>query len=122
MAADCDVYFTEYANDLMAKRGLNDDDETLIRAILSWEPLSGKAVYSNSAALRRLDYVDVRGQRRHDVVYGYFPNTDIQLTGQDVAIVISIENPESRPGQWPEPESVARIIEMIADLTRYVLG
>jgi hypothetical protein len=120
--AECDVYFIEYADELMAKRGLGSDDKMLITAILCWEPLTGKAVYSNSGSLRTLDYIDVRGERRHDVFYAYFPNADIQLNARDVAIVISVDESNSRPGHRLEPESVARIVEMIAELTRYVFG
>jgi hypothetical protein len=119
--AECDVYFIEYAEKLMTQRGLSNDDRVLITAILCWEPLSGKAVYSNSGSLRSLRYVDVRGSQ-HNVFYAYFPNADIQLNARDVAIVISVDKSDSRPGQWLEPESVARIVEMLAELTRYVLG
>jgi len=118
---ECDVYFTPYAKKLMAKRKLTNDDETLITAILAWEPLSGRAVYDNSGSLRTLKYIDLRGGG-HDVFYVYFPNADIQLNARDVAIVISIDKSNSLSGHRLEPESVVRILEMIAELTRYVFG
>lgn len=120
--SECEVYFTDYAKKLMRQRNCTVDDETLIAAIVGSDPLGGEAVFSGSGCLRRRGYPTISARKPLNVFYAYFPNADIQLNATDVAIVISVDDPNSPSGQGLEPDSVVRILEMIAELTRYVFG
>jgi hypothetical protein len=105
----------------MEKFGLQVEDETLIAARIQQDPLSGRVLLHSCSALRALAYKTL-ASKRVDVFYVFFPNADIQLYGRDVAIVIGIDGPNSLSGGGLEPESVLRVMEMIAELTRYVIS
>lgn len=119
---ECDVRFTPYAKDQMVKRRMTGDDEALIAAVLKSEPLNGRIIVSSCSALRAFRYKIIDAGEALDVCYVYFPNADVQLYGRDIAIVVSVQDPDLPSGQWLEPESAVRILEMLAELTRFVFG
>lgn len=119
---ECEVRFTPYAKQLMVRRQMTTEDETLIAAILQSEPLVGRIVLASCSALRALKYTTIEKDEVLEVFYVFLPNADVQLYGRDIALVVSVQDFDSPSGQWLEPESVARILEMLAELTRLVFG
>jgi hypothetical protein len=119
---ESDVRFTEYVKTLMRQRGLTDDDEMLIAAIIQSEPLTSRAIFNECSALRAIEYFGIEDGRKHDIVFVYLPNSDLQLHGRDTSIVVHCADTESFSGHGFESESIVRIIEVIAELTRYVTG
>lgn len=119
---ECDVRFSQYVKGLLKRRGFTDEDETLIAARIQAEPLNSRVLFGECSALRAFEYLPISGGKKHEIYFVYLPNADFQVHGKDMAIVIHVADPNSFSGHGFEPESVARIIEMIAELTRYVIG
>jgi hypothetical protein len=124
----CDVYLTPHALDLLARHNFTDFDKKVLVARLQDDPLVGRIIDHKFPAVRALKHsaakAETRKRRRekNEIFYAFFPNSDVQLHGKDVVIVLGIATSSSLSGTGLEPESVLRPLEVLAELTRYVIG
>jgi hypothetical protein len=115
-----DVTFIRVARESMKLLELSESDETIITALLEENPMRGSRLLPECESLRKFPYPEEDPQV--DVLYCFFPNSDVQLNGSDVVIVLAVAVPNSVYGGGLDADAIVRIVETIAELTRVVFS